>query len=203
MLGSPPFPLTLLAAPVSQFLPLPEEFTVLQPSELWSWMPQTCEAEGIADFSLPMAPESCSAHLLWFSVEAEHVHRGSTPKLWRSRNSIYLFTHSRGELQPLYPPRASSRSAISPASGVWAQISLPPLGAGEAQSWWPLSRAQGHSQREGGPTPAAEILTNSACFLQKPHFSSLLYPGRDLVFYDSAQTRGTGISQCLSYSSDI
>lgn len=115
---------------------------------------------------------------------------------------IYLLTPEES-YSPFIPPEPAAGLLLAQQVECELRSLCLPWGAGEAQSWWPLSRAQGHSQREGGPTPAAEILTNSACFLQKPHFSSLLYPGRDLVFYDSAQTRGTGISQCLSYSSDI
>lgn len=135
-------------------------------------------------FLTPCAPQSRSAHLN-MCTECPHQTCGGAGTAF-----IYLFIHSRGELEPLHPPRASSRSAVSPASRGWAQMSLPSS---------VLSRAQGHSQRDGW----TEILTNSGCCLHKPPSSSLLHPGRDLVSCDSAQAREAGASQSLSYSSDI
>lgn len=53
-------------------------------------------------------------------IYAQRFHTKSVEK-----QKQYLFIHSRGELQPLYPPTA--RCALSPVSGVWTQIFLPSL----------------------------------------------------------------------------
>lgn len=150
-------------------------------------------------------PGEGSAHMVWFCVEAEHMHRGSTPDLWRSRNSIYFFI-SEESYSPfiLLQPAA----ALLLAQQVECELSslCLPCRARGAKSWWQLSRAwRAFPEGSWVPPPAAEILTNTRCCFHKPPSSSLLCPGRDLLPWCSVTVprQETGISQCLSYRSDV
>lgn len=110
-------------------------------------------------------------------VEAEHMHKGSTQNLWRMRNSIYLFQIR--VTAPLSSHRSTiSKSTISPATGIQTQISLPSL-LGNGSSPVP----KGCHQREPGyhcQKKGSRQIHTSVTSLQKPQYSRLLYPGRNL-----------------------
>lgn len=105
-----------------------------------------------ADFLLSTPPGSRSAHMVWFCVGAEHMHKGSTPSLWRSRNSVYLFIPEES-----YSPFILPQPAAGLLLAQQLEYELSAFLGGQEGLNADGSSAEpgGHSQREGGCHPSS------------------------------------------------
>lgn len=90
-----------------------------------------------ADFLLSTPLGSRSAHMVWFCVGAGHMYKGSTPSLWRSRNSVYLFIPEEN-YSPFILPQPAAGLLL--AQQLEYELCLPRRARG-AECWWQLSRA--------------------------------------------------------------